>query len=179
MPELVGPQRTRTNADQMFHCDRAPESELRKFPLRDGQARHCNRVGVVEVVAQKGAGARVVLVGKHHPRAIEFHVIDQPAAHPRQMSDGLDVVIATPRQEPYPPASRILAEYENPAGFNDIGAMVMQDARLSSYCNAAMSEPCHYFDKHVHRAQSRKILHHVLFGLTLTADPHLIYSLLH
>src|SRR5215467_936075 len=90
---------------------------------------------------------------EHDLGAVELHVIEQPRAQRRQVGDGLDVVIASPCEQPHPPATRFLAEHERPVGLDSGGAThrerclrVWMAARLPASCNAAMSDRCRYSD---------------------------------
>src|SRR5215510_4934403 len=137
----------------MFHGDRAPEAELRRAAPGNWKPRHRDRVTVVEIVAQEGGRAMIVLVREQDLGAVEFDVVEQPGAHARQVSDGLDVIIAPPGEQPHPPATRRLAEHKSPVRLDQGGAVHRQQslharmtAPLADSCNAAMSERCRYFD---------------------------------
>ena len=70
----IGAEGARANSDEMLHRDRAPEAELRRAaPGRPAGCGIAISVAVVEIVAQEGGGAGVVLGREQDLGAVEFH----------------------------------------------------------------------------------------------------------
>src|SRR5262249_58284623 len=95
-----------------------PKAGMRRNTFWNRQSRHCDQIAAVEIIPQKRRSAGIVVGREHQSRAIELYVVEQPSLHRGQKRCRLDMMIATPSEQPHPPAAALLAEEKDPVGFD-------------------------------------------------------------
>src|SRR5262245_36476298 len=120
-PQSVRAQGGAANPDEMFHRQGAPEARVGRDTLWNGQLRHGDQIAAVEVIVQERIGTGLVFARERQSGAVEPYVVEQPSTHRGQIGNGLDVTIASPRQQPHPPAAALLAKEQDPVWLEQSG----------------------------------------------------------